>query len=1050
MYNNQRNNHGNYQHFGQRLPPPPLQQPGPQSYGPPVSIPPNQSYLIPPPPLQNPNWGQNRHVSQPMPLPGHHLTPRIPPPHPHGQQFYRVPPPLPPPVTSSYFAPASFGSFAPPPPPPVSTPPGPPPLPPSSPSVNRKTHVYGNEMSANDMRVTNIVSDIPPPPPKPKDENTVRKIEVLCQYIAKNGNKFEDMTRQKEIGNPEFEFLFGGEPGSEAEISHEYYKWMKKKCGSSEFREGGHNKDLSLELSGVGSFMQPNSTLHDNILHSPACSDMDMDDDITQHEEPSIGILLEGSKHEPSVISNEVELKAGHACDSEHISHKDACVESSVGIEQGAIVSQDDMQFEKSTVKVDAADSERSLVNKAEQSNVNLPQKMNQSEQSPFKLIQGYASDDGSKSDNEPHFENISPEAVSPHFKENDIESKNASELAKESVPLFINLASKVPEPSTKTEDLENRVDKQNDLLRGDDGIADPNFGRDQKEGSNVKLEVDEFGRMVKKGGKGSDSDDYITRRRGKRGRSRSRSPNSRRRRSPRRRRDRRSRSRDRRSRSHSRSPIKRSGSRSPYRRNRSYQQVCLDHRRGMCHRPACRYIHEPDTSEESRRHRNRQRHYEESDRLKFSDKLLPEKNEVSSPEMRLYQDVSRSGDKANEEFREPSVHSTEVAGGHETLDANKSVSNVPSHPAAAENYPLHPSFVEHPPLSTLPQPATTWNTLPPPPPNHQVGGPMPQYQMPFQANYPLQPLVTPYGSGMSAPVGVYSMNYPILQRPGRPMNYGEQTPAQFSAPSLISSNSREPPPGLIQPSSAENIPPSSEGHVSSIPDFGQSRITSHYNPYASTFDNPLTTNFSSGPVNQDTATSYKYGPSFSQNNIPAEGQMGNFAPNLLMPGGGQYDPLFDSVDPSSNSLRKSDHGNKEAVIEENDEFGETADAEVGAVENDSPSPSSPIDLRDVATGDVEIDQVKTKKSKDSRSMKLFKVSVAEFVKEVLKPSWRQGNMSKEAFKTIVKKTVDKVSGAMKKHQVPKTQAKINHYIDSSQRKLTKLVMGYVDKYVKV
>ncbi|KZV45899.1 hypothetical protein F511_35492 [Dorcoceras hygrometricum] len=63
------------------------------------------------------------------------------------------------------------------------------------------------------------------------------------------------------------------------------------------------------------------------------------------------------------------------------------------------------------------------------------------------------------------------------------------------------------------------------------------------------------------------------------------------------------------------------------------------------------------------------------------------------------------------------------------------------------------------------------------------------------------------------------------------------------------------------------------------------------------------------------------------------------------------------------------------------------------------------------------------------------------FVKDVLKPSWRQGNMSKEAFKTIVKKTVDKVSSAMKSHRIPKSQARINHYIDSSRGKLTKLIM---------
>ncbi|KAE8672326.1 hypothetical protein F3Y22_tig00111847pilonHSYRG00298 [Hibiscus syriacus] len=107
-----------------------------------------------------------------------------------------------------------------------------------------------------------------------------------------------------------------------------------------------------------------------------------------------------------------------------------------------------------------------------------------------------------------------------------------------------------------------------------------------------------------------------------------------------------------------------------------------------------------------------------------------------------------------------------------------------------------------------------------------------------------------------------------------------------------------------------------------------------------------------------------------------------------------------------------------------------------------------------MATSEVETDQIKSpgesKKSKSSRSMKHFKVALARFVKELLKPSWKQGNMSNETFKTIVKKTVDKVSGAMKSHHVPKSREKIDRYIKSSQQKLTKLVMGYVDKYVHV
>ncbi|KAJ7956486.1 Zinc finger CCCH domain-containing protein 55 [Quillaja saponaria] len=282
------------------------------------------------------------------------------------------------------------------------------------------------------------------------------------------------------------------------------------------------------------------------------------------------------------------------------------------------------------------------------------------------------------------------------------------------------------------------------------------------------------------------------------------------------------------------------------------------------------------------------------------------------------------------------------------------------------------------------------------------------------------------------------------------------------------------------------------------VTDFGGSRIPVHYNPYASTFEQPLSSRFNSSLFRQDKDTHYgnKYDTSSNliHNPVDVEGvyHVGSrqraSSPNIvsvrqILPrsGGDQYNPL----EPSSNSLKKSDHDQKQEItgesdiilrpggsyklldVEENNknkdvadgastssfnnEYGETADAEVGVVENESPS--DPVDAS-MPTGDIEIDQIKSpgkrKKNKDSRSMKLFKVSIANFVKEVLKPSWRQGNMSKVAFKTIVKKTVDKVSGAMKGHQVPKSQAKINQYIDSSQRKLTKLVMGYVDKYVKV
>ncbi|KAJ8563179.1 hypothetical protein K7X08_031631 [Anisodus acutangulus] len=335
---------------------------------------------------------------------------------------------------------------------------------------------------------------------------------------------------------------------------------------------------------------------------------------------------------------------------------------------------------------------------------------------------------------------------------------------------------------------------------------------------------------------------------------------------------------------------------------------------------------------------------------------------------------------------------------------------------------------------------------------------------------------------------GPSSKSYPYMQQP----HSGPQTAG-------ISRHLVEP--GVSSSASRYASDLLDQNQAPRLPDFGGSRFSSHFNPYASTFDQPLTTKFSSDPLihGRDTLPSNKYS-AFSLSNMPIDGHPAeslgsrNITPPSVcaaegmfpQPGGNQYDPLYDSIEPSTNSFKNSDPGQKREVTydsgimlrlsgsnepldvevnkrqkgsgaitftasAENDEFGETAEAEVGAVENGSPSDSS--DEEDVPTGEIEIEQVKPsgekKKSKDSRSLRLFKISVANFVKELLKPSWRQGNMSKEVFKTIVKKTVDKVSGAMKSHQIPKSKAKIDHYIDSSQRKLTKLVMGYVDKYVK-
>ncbi|KAJ6862592.1 hypothetical protein NC652_039444 [Populus alba x Populus x berolinensis] len=271
---------------------------------------------------------------------------------------------------------------------------------------------------------------------------------------------------------------------------------------------------------------------------------------------------------------------------------------------------------------------------------------------------------------------------------------------------------------------------------------------------------------------------------------------------------------------------------------------------------------------------------------------------------------------------------------------------------------------------------------------------------------------------------------------------------------------------------------------LSCLPNFAVSKNSTLPNTYPASFELPLNTKFSSDVSSWNHISLDGQDASVrSRQPIASPSSARDVAQIIPRSGSDQYDPFLDSIEPTSNSFKRLDHiqkwessntdimqrlsgSDKSLDVEENnkkevrgialstsfdnEEFGETADAEVGDVEDQSQS--NPV-VVNVNMGDMEIDQVKSprqsKNSKDSRSMKLFKVALADFVKEVLKPSWQQGNMSKEAFKTIVKKTVDKVAGAMKSHQIPKSKAKIDHYIDSSQWKLTKLVTGYVDKYAK-
>ncbi|EOA26722.1 hypothetical protein CARUB_v10022810mg, partial [Capsella rubella] len=82
--------------------------------------------------------------------------------------------------------------------------------------------------------------------------------------------------------------------------------------------------------------------------------------------------------------------------------------------------------------------------------------------------------------------------------------------------------------------------------------------------------------------------------------------------------------------------------------------------------------------------------------------------------------------------------------------------------------------------------------------------------------------------------------------------------------------------------------------------------------------------------------------------------------------------------------------------------------------------------------------------------MRQFRTAVVETVKEMLKPLWREGRLTKEVHNMIVKKAAEKVvSGAVECHQVPTDTESVEQYLGFNATKMVKLVEGYVQKYGK-
>lgn len=77
---------------------------------------------------------------------------------------------------------------------------------------------------------------------------------------------------------------------------------------------------------------------------------------------------------------------------------------------------------------------------------------------------------------------------------------------------------------------------------------------------------------------------------------------------------------------------------------------------------------------------------------------------------------------------------------------------------------------------------------------------------------------------------------------------------------------------------------------------------------------------------------------------------------------------------------------------------------------------------------------------RESKALRHFRGALIEFVKEIVKPAWREGNLSKDAHKVVVKKVVDKVLSTLSSENIPSTEDATDFYLSSCQQKLVKLV----------
>ncbi|KAL0926708.1 hypothetical protein M5K25_002951 [Dendrobium thyrsiflorum] len=187
-------------------------------------------------------------------------------------------------------------------------------------------------------------------------------------------------------------------------------------------------------------------------------------------------------------------------------------------------------------------------------------------------------------------------------------------------------------------------------------------------------------------------------------------------------------------------------------------------------------------------------------------------------------------------------------------------------------------------------------------------------------------------------------------------------------------------------------------------------------------------------------------------------GQKSSTTSEELKTGSKKPEPVPTTVAPSEKILNTSTHSVKEEA-KQIGRIGNLSRISVQTMncpysENRNTSLSEPVDVqvnggsnsskyeKEVVGANGEV-----KGGMDDKGIRMFKIALAEFVKEIIKPVWKEGRLSKAAHNTVVKKVVDKVVGVQGTN-IPQTQERIDLYLSCAKGKLHKLVQDYLEMFI--